>query len=148
MDSFNTKCNTVAEKTFSDPQAYVAENTRVLNREAWRMHMRHSVSWLLRSALVILLFYLGDAVIESEIGGAVKWTAALMSAYLLMYAIKGHRKVQNLRQARLYWLHDEAAHAQPVAKEAREKPQLIIASSLKQEEIQGDAGWVRKQALS
>lgn len=148
MDSFNRLNHSVSEGCLSDPKTYVSEKTRALNHESARLHLRHLASWLLRAAFIASLFMLAELSLGSELGGIVKWASALMTVYLLVYAMKGHKAVRSRRKAGLYWLHDEAVQAQRTQRKPVEKPQLIIAGSLGQDPIEDDVSWVRKQALS
>ena len=156
MDSFNTIQPSVSETRFSDSRTSIEKQIHRLERDAVRRHLRHAGSWLLRAAFVALVYAYAALVIESAVGGAIQWTALVLSAYLLVYIVKGHRDVQSRKQAQLYWLRDDTAHARPESTPAPDKPvvdsaarpQMIIAGALESDETPEDAGWVKKQALS
>lgn len=148
MDSFKPMHQTLPEKCFSDPQAYVAENTRALNRKAAGRHFRHAGSWLLRAGLLAAVFLYAQLGLQGELGGIVMGACALMVVYLLLYAVKGHKLIHSRRRAGLYWLQDDAAHARQQVVKPAAKPRLIIAGQIEQEDLREDPGWMRKQALS
>ena len=79
-----------------------------LNSKTISMHLRHTVSWLLRGALVLGLLYSGLDLVGGNIGGAMGWTAGFLGVYVLWFAASGHLKIQHDRQAKLYWLEDDA----------------------------------------
>ena len=148
MDSFTPMQQTLPEKCLSDPRAYVAENTRALNREAASRHLHHAISWLLRAVLLVALFLLAHLSLQGELGGIVKGACALMAVYLLLFVFKGHKRIHSRRNAGLYWLQDDAAQVTRQVEIPAARPHLIIAGQIEQEEIGEDPGWMRKQALS
>ena len=148
MDSFNGLNHAVSEDCLSDPKTYVSEKTRAINHESAVRHLRHLAACLLRAALVASLFLLAELSLGSELGGIVKWASALMSVYLLVYTVKGHKTVNSWRKAGLYWLNEEAGQARRTSHRPKSKPRLIVAGSLAQDEVHDDVPWVRKQALS
>ena len=88
----------------------LAEARQNLNRNTLRLHMRHVLAWSARCVLVLGLFLLGRYAMESAIGGAIAWTSGFLGIYLFLYAARGHLKIQNDRQAKLYWLENDAAN--------------------------------------
>lgn len=152
MDSFTSLHQTIPEACLSDPQAYVAESTCALNREAAGEHFRHLGSWLLRAGLVAALFLFAHIALQGELGGIVKVAGGLLAVHQLFYVFKGHKRIHARRKAGLYWLQDEAAQAQALNRDRAEKraskPRLVIAGKIEQDEVREDLGWMRKQALS
>mgnify|MGYP000004667460 CR=1 FL=1 len=72
------------------------------------------VFWLLISFAiwggVLGLFLLGRFVIEGSIGNAMAWTAGFLSLYVLWFLFKGHLLIANDRQAKLYWVQNDAGN--------------------------------------
>ena len=108
MDQFHVISLLGADARYADHNTDLAQATRDLNRKTLRLHARHAASWLLRAALVAGLFLLGRFVIEGSIGNAMAWTAGFLSLYVLWFLSKGHLLISNDRQAKLYWLQNDA----------------------------------------
>jgi hypothetical protein len=68
------------------------------------------VSWALRGTFILLLFLLGRYGPESAISGAMVWTSGFLAVYLLWFMAKGHLEIQGDRQAKLYWIRNDAAN--------------------------------------
>ncbi len=117
----------------------LAQAQRELNRICMQRHLRHAASWLLRATFVLGLFLLGRFGIEGTIGGALSWTAAFMSIYILWYLSKGHLLIQGDRQAKLYWLENDAGNNEFSSNDP------IIATMPAQEPIQASQ-WFGKTA--
>lgn len=81
---------------------------RLLFRKILKLHLRHTVSWLLRGAFLGSLFLLGQYAVAQPIGGALTWTAAALAIYLLWYIVRGHIEIHTRHQAKLYWLLNDA----------------------------------------
>ena len=81
-----------------------------LNRKTLRLHSRHVVSWALRGAFILSLFLLGRYGPENAVSGALTWTSGFLFVYLLWFMAKGHLQIQGDRQAKLYWLKNDAAN--------------------------------------
>jgi len=79
-----------------------------LNRHTFKLHLRHALSWSLRGAFVLSLLLSGLYLVEGNIGGAMSWTAGFLGVYLFWFSAAGHLKIQSDRQAKLYWLQDDA----------------------------------------
>jgi hypothetical protein len=90
----------------------LAQATHELNSKCLRLHARHAVSWLLRAAFVLSLFLLGRYVVEGTIGGAISWTAGFVALHVLWHMAKGHLAIQGDRQAKLYWLQNDAGNTE------------------------------------
>ena len=111
MEQFNVIYNTGSEVQLHDRQTFISQGTKILNRQVFRMHVRHIASWLSRGAVIVCLFYLGKYTFDGVAGVVLVWIAACLLAYLLLYISKGHRGVHRFRQARIYWLLDDATHS-------------------------------------
>ena len=85
-----------------------AQARRELNGKTLKLHARHAVSWLIRGVVILGLFMTSQYYVQGTIGGAIAWTSGFLSFYLLWYTAKGHLKIQNDRQAKLYWLENDA----------------------------------------
>ena len=81
-----------------------------LNRKTLRLHARHAVSSALRGTFILLLFLLGSYGPESAVSGALALTSGFLALYLLWFMAKGHLEIQGDRQAKLYWLKNDAAN--------------------------------------
>lgn len=79
-----------------------------LNKRTIKLHLRHALSWLLRGAVVLSLLLSGLYLVEGNTGGAMSWTAGFLGIYLLWFSAAGHLKIQGDRQAKLYWLENDA----------------------------------------
>ena len=110
MEQFHVISILGADAQFLDRNTNLSQATRDLNRNTFKLHMRHVVSWLLRGVFVATLFLLGRYAVEGAIGGALSWTAGFLVFYLLWYASKGHLMIQSDRQAKLYWLQNDAGN--------------------------------------
>ncbi len=110
MEQFHVISILGADARFCNDNTDLAQATRDLNRACMQRHLRHAVAWLLRAAFVAGLFLLGRFGIEGAIGGALSWTAGFMSVYVLWYLSKGHLLIQGDRQAKLYWLQNDAGN--------------------------------------
>ena len=110
MDQFHVISLLGADTRLVDPASDLAEAKRELNRKAMKQHARHAVAWLLRASLVLGLFLVGQYAVQGSIGGALSWTAAFGSVYVLWFLFKGHLLIANDRQAKLYWLQNDAGN--------------------------------------
>lgn len=110
MEQFHVISILGADARFVESTSDLAQATHDLNRNTLRLHGRHAVSWSLRAALVLCLFLLGRYLIDGAIGGAVSWTAGFLSVYVLWHLAKGHLLIQGDRQAKLYWLQNDAGN--------------------------------------
>ena len=110
MEQFNVISILGADARVLTPDTDVAQATRDLNRKSLKMHGRHALSWLLRAAAIAALYLLGRYGMEGTLGGAMSMTAMFASAYLLWYIPKGHLTIQSTRQARLYWIMNDAGN--------------------------------------
>lgn len=79
-----------------------------LNKQTLKLHLRHALSWSLRGTFVLSLLLSGLYLVEGNIGGAMSWTAGFLGVYLFWFSAAGHLKIQSDRQAKLYWLQDDA----------------------------------------
>jgi len=109
MEQFYDIYNLGSEVQLVDRQSYITQSTKVINRQVFRMHSRHLVSWLLRAAVILYLFYLGSVVVDGVPGEFLIWTAGVLLACLLFYISRGHCAIQRFRAAKMYWLRDDAA---------------------------------------
>ena len=112
MDQFHVISLLGADTRLTDPTDDLAQATRDLNRKALKQHARHAAAWLLRTALVLGLFLVGQYVVQGSVGGALSWTAGFGSIYVLWYLFKGHLLIANDRQAKLYWLQNDAGNTE------------------------------------
>jgi hypothetical protein len=110
MDQFHVISLLGADTRLVEPANDLAEATRDLNRKTMKQHARHAASWLLRAAFALSLFLVGRYAIQGSVGGALCWTAGFGSVYVLWYLFKGHLLIANDRQAKLYWLQNDAGN--------------------------------------
>ncbi len=139
MDQFHVISLLGADARYADHTTDLAQATRDLNRKTLRLHGRHAVAWLLRAALVAGLFLLGRFVVEGSIGHALTWTSGFLSLYVLWFLSKGHLLISNDRQAKLYWLQNDADNR------AFSSDDPIMAT-MPVQETAGSAGWARSAA--
>ena len=140
MEQFNVISILGADAQVLTPDTDVAQATRDLNRKTLKMHGRHALSWLTRATAIAALFMLGRYGLEGTIGGAMSLTAVFASAYLLWYIPKGHLTIQSTRQARLYWIMNDAGNNSFCSDDP------IVATMPAQETIGAD--WYGKQTAS
>ncbi len=110
MDQFHVISLLGADTRLAEPANDLAEATRDLNRKTMKQHARHAAAWLLRAAVALGLFLVGRYVVQGSVGGALCWTAGFGSVYVLWYLFKGHLLIANDRQAKLYWLQNDAGN--------------------------------------
>ena len=110
MEQFHVISILGVDARFLERTSDLAQATHELNRKTLRLHGRHAVSWALRAALVMGLYLLGRYTVEGTIGGAIAWTAGFLSLYVLWFMAKGHLLIQGDRQAKLYWLLNDAGN--------------------------------------
>lgn len=110
MEQFHMISILGADAQFLDRNTNLSQATRDLNRNTLKLHFQHVLSWLLRGVFVATIFLLGRYAIEGAIGGALLWTSGFLVFYLLWYASKGHLMIQSDRQAKLYWLTNDAGN--------------------------------------
>ncbi len=147
MEQFNVINHSGTEVQLLDRQSYITQNTKILNREVYRMHFRHFVSWLLRAAVISYLFYLGKHIIGGEVGGVLTWTAGLLLVYLLLYISKGHRRIQRSSKAKMYWLLDDAAHVDFLSDDISENSPRPVQEPSQSNDNADSANWNRKHAF-
>ena len=140
MEQFNVISILGADAHVLTPDTDVAKATKDLNRKSLKMHGRHALSWLLRAAAIAALYLLGRYGMEGTLGGAMSLTAAFASVYLLWYIPKGHLVIQSTRQARLYWIMNDAGNNSFCSDEP------IVVTMPAQEAIGAD--WYGKQTAS
>jgi hypothetical protein len=139
MEQFHVISLLGAGARFCNDNTDLAQATRELNRMIVQRHLRHAAAWLLRAAIVAGLFLLGQFGIEGTIGGALSWTAGFLSIYVLWYLSKGHLLIQGDRQAKLYWLENDAGNTEFSSNDP------IIATMPAQEPMQANQ-WFGKTA--
>lgn len=110
MEQFHVISLLGADARLLDRNTDLSQATRNLNRKTLKLHFQHAMSWLLRGLVVATLFLLGRFVVDSTIGGALSLTASFLAIYLLWYVCKGHLTIQSDRQAKLYWLQNDASN--------------------------------------
>lgn len=110
MEQFHVISILGTDARFCNSDTNLAQATRELNRMVVKRHLRHAASWLLRAAAVAGLFLAGRFGVEGAIGGALSWTAGFMAVHVLWYLSKGHLLIQGDRQAKLYWLQNDAGN--------------------------------------
>ena len=110
MEQFHVISILGADARFTKSATDLEQATRDLNRKTLKLHARHAVSWLLRAALVLGLFLLGRYGLEGAIGGALSWTSGFLGIYVVWYLSKGHLLISDDRQAKLYWLQNDAGN--------------------------------------
>lgn len=110
MDQFHVISLLGADTRLVSPTENLAQAKHDLNRKALRQHSRHAVAWLLRALVAAGLFLVGRYVVEGSVGDALCWTAGFGSVYVLWFFFKGHLLIANDRQAKLYWLQNDAGH--------------------------------------
>lgn len=140
MEQFNFISILGADAQVLTPDTDVAKATKDLNRKSLKMHGRHALSWLLRAAAIAALYLLGRYGMEGTLGGAMSLTAVFASAYLLWYIPKGHLIIQGTRQARLYWILNDAGN------NSFSSDDPIVVTMPAQENIGAD--WYGKQTAS
>jgi hypothetical protein len=140
MEQFNFISILGADARMPTPDTDVAKATKDLNRKSLKMHGRHAVSWLIRAAVIAAFYLLGRYGLEGTIGGALSVTAAFAGAYLLWYIPQGHLKIQTIRQARLYWIRNDAGNNSFCSDDP------IVVTMPAQEPVGAD--WYGKQAAS
>lgn len=110
MEQFHVISLLGADARLLDRNTNLSQATRDLNRKTLKLHFQHVLSWLLRGLVVASLFLLGQYVVNGTIGGALSWTSGFLALYLLWYVSKGHLMIQSDRQAKLYWLQNDAGN--------------------------------------
>lgn len=110
MEQFHVISLLGADVRLLDHHTNLSQATRDLNRKTLKLHFQHVLSWLLRGLVVASLFLLGRYVLDGAIGGALSWTSGFLVLYLLWYVSKGHLMIQDDRQAKLYWLQNDASN--------------------------------------
>lgn len=130
MEQFNVISLLGADAQLHSRTTDLAKAREELNRKTVRLHMRHAFSWLLRGAVVAGLFLAGQFAVEGTVGGAMAWTSGFLAIYLFWYAAKGHLTVQNDRQAKLYWLEDDAG------KQVFASRETFVATMMSQEAME------------
>ena len=110
MDQFHVISLLGADTRLVEPANDMPQATRELNRKTWKQHARHAVAWSLRAAVALGLFLIGQYAVQGSVGGALCWTAGFGSVYVLWYLFKGHLLIANDRQAKLYWLQNDAGN--------------------------------------
>ena len=110
MEQFHVISILGADARFTQHTTDLEQATRDLNRKTLKLHARHAVSWLLRATLVLGLFLLGRFGLEGTIGGALSWTSGFLGIYVVWYLSKGHLLISDDRQAKLYWLQNDAGN--------------------------------------
>ena len=108
MEQFHVISILGADARFHKPDSNLAQATRELNRKILKRHLRHAASWLVRASVVAGLFLLGRFGVDGAVGGALSWTSGFLAVYVLWYTSKGHLLIQGDRQAKLYWLKNDA----------------------------------------
>ena len=148
MEQFKVINHSESEVQLLDRQSYITQNTKMLNRCAFRMHFRHLVSWAVRAAVILYLFYLGGHTIGGVPGAALTWTAGFLLVYLLLYISKGHRRVQRIKEAKIYWLLEDAAHAEFQSDDLSEDSPGSIQEPSRTEDNLKSGNWIRDHAFS
>jgi len=146
MEQFNVINHSGSEVQLLDRQSYITQNTKILNREVYRMHFRHFVSWLLRAAVISYLFYLGNHIIGGEAGGALSWMAGFLLVYLLLYISKGHSRIQRSSKAKMYWLLDDAAHVDFLSDNLSKDSPRPVQERAQSNDNADSANWIRDHA--
>jgi hypothetical protein len=114
----------------ADRETCLSEGTRQLNHQALREHLRHGASWLSNAILISAMYFLGGLTLEGAIGGAAQWTAIALGAYLVLYIIKGHRRIASTRKAGLYWLRNDASHTTLRDRPAANQPEKVRSATV------------------
>lgn len=110
MEQFHVISILGADARFTNKTADLDQARRDLNRKTLTLHGQHMLRWLLRGVFVFSLFLSGRYLLEGAISGALTWTSGFLSVYLLWYISKGHLMIQGDRQAKLYWLQNDAGN--------------------------------------
>ena len=110
MEQFHVISLVGADTRIVTPASDLAQATQDLNRKTLALHARHALGWLLRGSAVAAIFLLGRFAVEGAIGGALTWTAGFMSVYIAWFMLKGHLGIQGDRQAKLYWIRNDAGN--------------------------------------
>jgi hypothetical protein len=148
MEKFNVISNAGSDVRLPDRQEYITQNTKILNRKALKMHVWHMVSWLLRSAVIAYLFYLGSRVVDGLAGEAIIWTAGFLLLYLLFYIWKGHQGVHRFRRAKIYWLLNDAAGHEIGSASLRREPSGKAHGPGQSQDTSSSKSWLGDHALS
>ena len=112
MEQFQAISLLGADTRFAAPASDLAQVTQNLNRKTLVLHARHALRWLLLGIAVAGLILLGHYVVEGTIGSALKWTAGFLSIYVAWFMLKGHLAIQGDRQAKIYWIRNDADNRQ------------------------------------
>lgn len=112
MEQFHVISILGADAQFLNRTTNLSQAKRDLNTKTLGLHARHMLSWLMRGGFILSIFLLGRYVIDGTIGGALVWTSGFLAVYLLWYISKGHLLIQGDRQAKLYWLKNDAGNTE------------------------------------
>jgi len=148
MEQFNVINHLGTEVQLPDRQTYISQNTKTLNREICRMHFRHLGSWLLRATAFSFLLYLGTGIIGGEAGAVLTWTAGFLLAYLLLYIARGHSQIQHFREAKIYWLLDDATHVEFPSDDLSEASPASVQKPSQSNSNLDSGDWMRDHAFS
>jgi len=137
MEQFHVISLLGADTRVVAPSSDLAQATRDINRKTLALHARHSLAWLLRCGVVAGIFLIGRYALEGTIGGALTWTAGFGSVYVAWFMLKGHLTIQGDRQAKLYWIRNDAENREFSSDDP------IMASMPQQEAVQPDRSYLR-----
>lgn len=112
MEQFHVISILGSDAQFLNRSTDLSQARRDLNTKTFRLHARHTLSWLIRGGFILSIFLLGHYVVDGTIGGALVWTSGFLAVYLLWYVSKGHLLIQGDRQAKLYWLKNDAGNTE------------------------------------
>ncbi len=109
MEQFHVISLLGADARLLDRNTNLSQATRDLNRKTLKLHFQHvcrGCSWPGGG----VAFPAGPLCRGRTIGGALSWTSGFLALYLLWYVSKGHLMIQSDRQAKLYWLQNDASN--------------------------------------
>ena len=137
MEQFHVISLLGADTRSVAPASDLAQATRDLNRKTLVLHARHALGWFLRGSVVFGIFLLGRFAVEGTIGGALTWTAGFLSLYVAWFMLKGHLGIQGDRQAKMYWMLNDAGNHEFISNDP------IVATMPAQEPGQPERGHLK-----
>ena len=112
MEQFHAISLLGADTRIAAQASDLAQATQNLNRKTLLLHARHALRWLMLASTMAGIFLLGHYAVDGAISGALKWTAGFLSIYVAWFMLKGHLAIQGDRQAKIYWIRNDADNRQ------------------------------------